>query len=249
MRRDDPDLETVEATPPLAYPAHVVVEALGPVVAPRRLERMRAVISQRTRSIIPVLDGLSDPHNMSAILRSSDAFGLQEVHVVETDQSLSAARRVARGSERWLDIAKHPSEVGLVRAMEARGCRLFVAAADGDLSPESIGDEPGPVAVVFGNEHRGVSKVIRDAAAGTFSVAMRGFVESLNVSVAAAISLRAVRGNRPGDLSDSQREMLLARFLLKTVANAEELLVRHMDQHKNDVVLETIPPQSAPPVR
>ena len=230
MRRDDPGNAPVPATEPLPWPTPTVLEALRPVVVSRRLERIEEVIANRTRRFVPVVDGLSDPHNMSAILRSADAFGLQEVHAVETDQALTTARKVARGSERWLDIVKHANAEECVQALHERDCRVFVAAADGQRTPESLRAEPGRVAIVFGNEHRGVSEALRAAAEGTFTIPMRGFVESLNVSVAAAIAFRAVRGESPGDLTPTERDELLARFLFRTVSKAGELVRRHIEQ-------------------
>ncbi len=226
MRRNDPDLESVAATEELPFAPEAVLAALSPVVLPRRLERLQEVVSHRTRRIAVVLDGISDPHNMSAVLRSADAFGVQDVHVVESDQPFKAARAVAKGSHRWLDVRKHTSGQACADVLQGAGYRLYVASMEGALSPTDLHHrvDAHPVALVFGNEHRGPGTELRARAEGTFAIGMRGFVESLNVSVAAAITLFAVRGDRPGDLNAGERAELLARFLLRTVRDAERIV-------------------------
>jgi tRNA (guanosine-2'-O-)-methyltransferase len=227
VRRDDPSLRPVESPPALPAEAALIVQALSPLVTPKRLDRFQKVIGQRTRTVIPVLEGFSDPHNMSAVLRSSDAFGLQELHVVETDQPFVAARTVAKGAERWLDVHKHKQPEACIEGLKARGYKIYVASMAGELRPEAFRKKK-KIALVFGNEHRGASEYMKGAADGTFAIPMVGFVESLNVSVATAIALFESRGERDGDLEEEDREQLLARFLMRSVQDAERIIREHL---------------------
>jgi tRNA (guanosine-2'-O-)-methyltransferase len=230
MRRDNP--EVAQLVPeaqraPLPASARVVIEALAPLATDERKARIEAVIAGRTRRVIPVLERLSDPHNTAAVLRSADAFGAQEVHVVETAERFVASTRVAKGSERWLDLVCHANTDACVDALHARGYRVLVAAMDGEVEPQALA-ALGPVAVVFGNEHAGVSAAMRARADGAYRIPMRGFVESLNVSVAAAITLSTALRGVPGDLDEADRETLRARFLLQSIDQAEAIVREHV---------------------
>jgi tRNA (guanosine-2'-O-)-methyltransferase len=149
---------------------------------------------------------------------------VQRIHVIEGQHGFLAARGVSKGTHRWLDIVKHESAAACADTLRADGYRLWVAAMDGALRPEEVAREPGKLALVFGNEHRGASGPIRERADGTFAVPMRGFVESLNVSVAAAITMEAVTRGRPGDLVREERDRLVARYLLLSVRDGERVV-------------------------
>jgi tRNA (guanosine-2'-O-)-methyltransferase len=226
MRREAPEVAQLAShaqRPALPASAERVIEALLPFITDERKARIEAVISGRTRRVIPVLERLSDPHNTAAVLRSADAFGAQEVHVIETAERFVASTRVAKGSERWLDLVCHSDTEVCVDALHARGYRVYVAAMDGDVEPAGLA-ALGRVAIVFGNEHAGVSEVMRARADGAYRISMCGFVESLNVSVAAAITLHAALAGAGGDLEVADREQLRARFMFQSIDHAEQIV-------------------------
>lgn len=223
MRRDDPDVYQVG--PPLVLPAPAarVIEALSPLVTEARLRRIEEVVARRKRAVAVVLEGLTDPHNTSAVLRSCDAFGVQSVHVVAGKHGFPAAHRVSKGTHRWLDVARHETAARCLQSLRERGYRVVVATMGGALSPEDLASIDR-VALVFGNEHAGPSEEARNGADDTCAIPMVGFVESLNVSVAAAITLYVAAARRPGDLDAAEREELTARFLMSTVRDAERVV-------------------------
>ncbi len=223
MKRDHPDVIELGARPPLPAPAETIVEVLSPLVTEARLARMRGVLAQRTRSLVPVLEDLADPHNGAAVMRSADAFGCHRVHVIEDRHPFAVSHRVTRGTHRWLELIKHASTEAALEALAADGYAIYVAAMDGELTPEQLAEVPR-AAVVFGNEHKGVSEAVRRAATGTYAIPMVGFVESLNVSVASAITLYVASRGRHGDLDDDARAEALARYLLASVRDAERIL-------------------------
>ncbi|MGB5365423.1 MAG: RNA methyltransferase [Polyangiales bacterium] len=223
MRADDPDLIEIEGPPPLDRPADVVVEALSPVVTAERLQRISDVVRARTDDLVLVLDRISDPHNSSAVLRSADAFGLQTVHVIVGEHGFKASRGVSKGTQRWLDVIRYQSAEACARHLKRDGYLIYVAAMGSDTQLENL-RAMERLAVVFGNEHRGVSEEMRALADGTFSIPMRGFVESLNISVAAAITMQTLaRDGRRGLPAARQRE-LEARFLMNSVRNADQVI-------------------------
>lgn len=188
------------------------------VLAPRR-EKIEEVVRLRTRSLVVVLDRIEDPFNMAAVLRSCEAFGIQEVHVVEhPDVRFAPNDRVTQGCDKWLDLHRWERFAAASDALHARGFALWVSTArPGATSLWELGFE-GRRALVFGNERTGVSDEALAAADGTFWIPMRGFTRSLNVSAAVAATLGramafgAQRGADEGALSPEEAEALRARF-------------------------------------
>ena len=227
MRADDPDVIEIEGPPPLEHAPDVVIEALSAVVTPQRLQRIEEVVANRTDHLAIVLDRIADPHNSSAVLRSADAFGVQAVHVIVGDHGFRASRGVSKGTHRWLDVTRYEHADACARRLKRDGFAIYVAAMGAKTTPDDLRDVPR-VAVVFGNEHRGVSPQMRELADGAFSIPMRGFVESLNVSGAAAITMQALaRDGRPR-LDARRREELRARFLMNSVKNPGAVIERFL---------------------
>lgn len=229
MRRKDPECLDLPDTANLPAPPAVVLEALGPLLTEQRLERIEQVIAARSDAVVAVLDGLIDPHNVSAVLRSADAFGVRRVHLIDSNAPFLVSPRVSKGTDRWLQVTTHRSTLACVEALRARGHRIFVAApaAEGSVSPEDLAREPRP-AIVFGNEHAGVSPELQALADGTYTIPMRGFVQSLNVSVAAAITLFAAMQGRPGNLDAQAMEVLRARYYLLSVPQADAVVAEYL---------------------
>jgi tRNA (guanosine-2'-O-)-methyltransferase len=205
----------------------MVIDALSPIVTPERLDRIEDVVQGRTDSLVLVLDSITDPHNASAVLRSADAFGVQTVHVIVGKLGFRASRGVSKGTHRWVDVVRYESAEACARRLKKDGYAIHVATMDSDTGPEDLHHTPR-LAVAFGNEHRGVSPELRSFADGAFSIPMRGFVESLNVSVAAAITMQTLaREGRPPLPAERQQE-LKARFLMNSVRNADQVIEKSL---------------------
>jgi len=227
VRADDPDVIEIVGPPLLERPADVVIEALSPVVTPERLERIEEVVRNRTDGLVLVLDHIADPHNSSAVLRSADAFGVQTVHVIVGEHGFRASRGVSKGTHRWLDVVRYESAEACARHLKKDGYAIYVAAMGADTQPEDLHDTRR-LAVVFGNEHRGVSPEMRSLADGTFAIPMCGFVESLNISVAAAITMQTLaRDGRPPIPTERHQE-LKARFLMNSVKKADQVIEKFL---------------------
>jgi tRNA (guanosine-2'-O-)-methyltransferase len=223
LRADDPDVIEIEGPPPLLHPAEVVIEALSSVVTPERRRRIQQVVAQRTDDVVVVLDSISDPHNSSAVLRSADAFGVQTVHVIVGSYGFRTSLGVSKGTHRWLDVIRYETPQACARRLKDAGYAIYVAAMGVDRDPEGLRGS-SRVAVVFGNEHRGVSPEMAELADGSFSIPMRGFVESLNVSVAAAITMQTLAAGTRKPLSEARQRALEARFLMNSVKNADQVI-------------------------
>lgn len=200
-----------------------MVERLEPLVVPDRQARIRGVLGQRLSSVTVLLDAPHDPHNGAAVLRSCDAFGIQTLHVVPRLEPFLVAGCVAKGTERWVDVFHHPNAGAAARSLVEHGFELVATHPEGELVPEDLLQIPR-LCLVLGNERDGIGEDLRQAADRTVRIPMRGFVQSLNLSVSAAILLSAATRGRPGDLTPCERELLYARGLLRTVARAREIL-------------------------
>jgi tRNA (guanosine-2'-O-)-methyltransferase len=200
-----------------------VIEVLEPLVAGARALRLRSVIDARLSSVTVVMDAPHDPHNGAAVMRSCDAFGIQELHVVPRDEPFAISTTVTRGSEKWVDVIQHSSAAAAVRALCERDFELVRTHPRGDLVPEELAGIPR-CALVLGNEHDGIREELEAAATRSVRVPMRGFTESLNLGVSAGILLAATTAGRPGDLAPDVRKRLYARGLFQTVPRAAAVL-------------------------
>ena len=169
------------------------------------------------------MDAPHKPHNGAAVIRSCDAFGVQRLHVVERLEGFLAANSVARGSERWVDVRTYRDVEGAVAALAASGHELVATHPEGDLLPQDLASIPR-VALVLGNERTGIAAHLRAACRHSVRIPMRGFAESLNVSVTAAILLQHATAGRPGELPTAEQEQLYARALAISVPRAAEIL-------------------------
>jgi tRNA (guanosine-2'-O-)-methyltransferase len=200
-----------------------VIATLEPFVNERRRARIQQVIAARLASVSVLFDAPYDPHNGAAVMRSCDAFGVQYLHVVEREKTFLWAETVTRGADKWVDVIGHVGAPSALAAVNSAGYTLVAAHPDGDLSPADLAPL-GRIALVLGNEHDGIAADLLAGCTQRVRVPMRGFVESLNVSVTAAILLQAATANRAGDLPQEERARLYARGLYLSYAKAAEAL-------------------------
>jgi tRNA (guanosine-2'-O-)-methyltransferase len=219
-RRSEGVLVGGEAGPePLPYPPEEVIAALEPLATEQRAARLKKVIGDRLASVTVVVDSLHDPHNGAAIVRSCDAFGVQYFHAIERHEPFAAARAVSRGSQKWVDVIRHPGPAACISALS--GYTLVATHPEGDLVPEDLAGIER-VALVLGNEREGIAPDVRAACHSAVRVPMIGFVESLNVSVTTAILLFAATRGRAGDLPPETQRALYARGLYLSIPRADE---------------------------
>ena len=202
-----------------------VVRVLEPLVTDARRSRLREVIGRRLACVAVALDAPYDPHNGAAVLRSCEAFGVQRLHVVEREGTpFAVAHTVARGAEKWIDVMRHSRSSSFLEWTNEAKMPLVAAHPDGELAPEELADMPR-LAIVLGNERDGICDELARACLLRVRVPMRGFVESLNMSVTAAILLHAATRGRAGDLEPATQRRLYARGLYLSVAHTEDILV------------------------
>jgi tRNA (guanosine-2'-O-)-methyltransferase len=198
-----------------------------------RIARLRFGTAHRMRGIAVVLDALYDPGNRSSIYRTAEGLGLLDVHLVRPEAAWKEhARSVSRGAEKWLTLHHWRSAADCATAIRARGMQILCADASvtNDLTPFDLRH---PTALVFGNEHEGVSPAMRAAADGFFAIPMRGFAGSFNVGVAAGLALHAARVARERALGSTTDLDALARMtLLVDYATRSSLWMRRLEDER-----------------
>ena len=200
-----------------------VISVLEPLVVEPRRERLHQVIESRTDNVTVAMDAPHDPHNGAAVMRTCDAFGVQQIHVVEAIEPFLVARKVSLGTERWVDVHRYATYAAAIERLQSADFTLIAACMDGELMPSDLA-HMDRFALVIGNERDGVSDTFMSAAAHRVRIPMRGFVESLNLSVSAAILLHAALAHRQGDLSEQRKRELYARGLIHSVVRVQDVL-------------------------
>ena len=187
---------------------------LSQFILPERFETFRQVLSMRTRWMTVCMENTFHPQNASAIIRNCEAFGIQDIHTVETLCPFSPNTHIVKGTDKWIDLHRHADTAGALAALRRAGYRLIATTPhSGDTSPEAFDVSQSPFVLIFGTEHAGISDEVKAAADGFIRIPMCGFVESLNVSASAAILLsqlssRLRAGNAPWRLSDDEQAAL-----------------------------------------
>jgi tRNA (guanosine-2'-O-)-methyltransferase len=191
---------------------------------PERKARIDQVVANRTRTLTVVMEAFCDSQNVNAVLRTCEAFGVQDLHVIEgVMKPYDRNKKVSQNADKWLDVHRWKETSACLEHLRAEGFAVYAT----HLGPGSRGlpELPftGKVALVFGNEHRGVSAEALALADARYAIPMFGFVQSLNVSVAAAVSIaaaierRVAERGRHGDLADADAAALRDRFYLLAV--------------------------------
>jgi tRNA (guanosine-2'-O-)-methyltransferase len=208
-----------------------VCSALAPLLTAERIARIDQVLAARLGSVVTVVEDTYDPHNAAATIRTTEALGLGELHVIETGERFSAAGGVTRGSHRWIELVRWPAAGPAIAALRARGFRVFATQPGAPQTVDEV-DVTTPVAVVFGNEHGGLTAAAIAACDAALGVPMWGFTESYNLSVTVALAMSRIAARRraaigcPGDLDERRRRELRARWFALRIRGVVGILER-----------------------
>lgn len=193
-------------------------------VLPERRARIDAVVANRTRTLTVVMEAFCDPQNVNAVLRTCEAFGVQTLHAIEGPMKpYDRNKKISQNADKWLDVRRWSSTTECLTHLRSDGFAIYATHLGERSLPMAGLSFAGKVALVFGNEQRGVSEEALALADACYAIPMRGFVQSLNVSVAAAISLahavdrREAERGRHGDLPEDEAQALRERFYLLAV--------------------------------
>lgn len=180
---------------------------------PERERRMREVLSQRQNDLTLVLANIHDPHNVSAIYRSCDAFGVSRVHLYYTNTPFPALGLKSSASARkWVESERHADASSLFESLRKSDFQILATTFGSKAKPLREWNFLKPTAIIMGNEHSGVDGELLDNADGELYIPMHGMIQSFNVSVAAAIIL-AEAGRQREDAGFYSRGEMAAQNL------------------------------------
>ncbi len=171
-----------------------LITYLSQFVTPHKQQRIQQVLDQRTRYLTVVLEDIYQPHNASAVLRSCECFGLQDVHIIEQRNPFRPNRDIALGAPKWLSLHHYRAEEGqhtqtCLTTLRAQGYRIAATTLRPDSIPIHALDLNQPIALCFGTEEQGLSDTAHNMADVFVQIPMYGFTQSFNISVTAALFL------------------------------------------------------------
>ncbi len=205
---------------------------LSEFMMPERFEAFRRAASMRTDYITVMTENMFHPQNASAIVRHCEAFGIRNIHTVETLCKFNPNLNIVRGTDKWIDIRRHESTAEAIRSLKADGYRIVATTPHREsCTPETFDVAKGRFALVFGTEKQGISDEVVASADEFLKIPMCGLVESLNVSASAAILIYMLSQRMRQEVADwrlsgEQLSQMLYRWCREAVRDSEALLAR-----------------------
>jgi tRNA (guanosine-2'-O-)-methyltransferase len=211
-------------------PAQTALRHLRPLLTPERVEKINKVVEERTFNIVAVLEDIYDRGNASAVMRSAEALGIGLVHSIEPGEKFKESQRASAGADKWVEIKRWKSTQEFIAQIKSEKKQLLVTHLHAASKPISEIDFSKPTAIVFGNEKTGASAELVQAADACILLPMVGFVQSYNISVAAALCFyhiymdRLRRQGFHGDLNEEEKMILRTHYYMRTQPSSEEYL-------------------------
>jgi len=201
-------------------------------------------IEERTRYMTIVLEDLYQPHNASAVLRSCDCFGIQDVHVIENKNFFEENKEIALGASKWLNVKRYNQKenntLDCINKLKKDGYRIVGTSPHGkSCALENFDISKGKFALIFGSEEPGMTSLATENCDELINIPMLGFTESFNISVSAAICLHHLRwkinsSETPYKLSDTEKTEIMIAWT-KQVIKSADMVEKHFfeNMHKN----------------
>jgi tRNA (guanosine-2'-O-)-methyltransferase len=220
-----------------------LIEYLSNYVTPERLKLFDKILENRTSYFTVVLEDIYQSQNASAVLRTCDCFGIQNVNVIEKRNEFNVNKEVALGSSKWLTIRKFSEQennsLEAIETLKKEGFRIVATSPHtNDTLLDDFDIEKGKAAFVFGSELPGISETIMNAADEYVKIPMYGFTESFNISVSAAILLHHLteklrnNSNVSWKLTAPEKKAIKLQWLRNTVKRSDLLEKNFAEQKK-----------------
>ncbi|GGD97370.1 TrmH family RNA methyltransferase [Planktosalinus lacus] len=203
----------------------------------KRKELFREVLKQRTRHFTVVTEDVYQLHNTSAVMRTCDIFGIQDLHVVEEIQGKRIDKEIAMGAQKWVDLYRFESIDECITSLKDKGYRIIATTPHKDSQFLDDFDVTQKAAFFFGKESTGLSDKVFKQADGFLKIPMYGFTESLNISVSAAIILQNTvsklkKSNISWQLSEEEQLKKRVDWAKKTIKSVDTILERYTGRKK-----------------
>ena len=208
-------------------------------VTDERNKRFEEIIQNRTRHITIVLEDIYQSHNTSAVLRTCDCFGVQDVHIIENKNKYAVNPDIALGSSKWLNIFEYNSKenntLDCINILKTKGYKILATSPHAKALEISEVNMDNKIALLFGTEKDGLSDIALEEADEHFKIPMYGFTESFNISVSAALCLfflseKLRHSNINWKLSKEETYPILIEWYKNTIKNADMLENRFLSE-------------------
>lgn len=206
-----------------------------------RQQRFEEVLAKRTNRAIAVMEDTVKEQNASAVIRTMDALGFHELHLVENDFTVKLNSMISKGSDKWLDLRKSHDMRDTLRGLKSRGYKIVATCPhENGIDLKDLNTEQ-PLAVVFGNEYDGISDVVSEEADAFMQIPMYGFVESYNLSASVAMVFSHLRwqmeyNNRVDPLPEEDWMMAKLRWALHSTRSGKKVYTQWLENNgKNDL--------------
>jgi tRNA (guanosine-2'-O-)-methyltransferase len=220
-----------------------VLQEFYKIITPNKVNMFERIAAQRTKHIVVGVENIQQDHNASAIMRSMDCLGFQELHLIEKNNTYQFQRDIALGAARWLDVEQHqkgPEPVlNAIAQLKSKGYRIVATSPHHKAkTPQTINLDQ-PLALFFGAEKHGISEELLQNADDLLHIPMHGFTESFNLSVSAAIILNALRtrleqSNFNWLLSEEERTQLKITWCERILNGGPQLAQKFLKEFKKD---------------
>ena len=209
-----------------------LLEHLLSFLTDRRKNLFDEVISKRTRHFTVATEDVYQLHNTSAIMRSCDVFGVQDLHVIEEKVSKKIDREIAMGAQKWVNINRHNSTKECIDNLKENGYQIIATTPHNNSTELKEFDISKKSAFFFGKEKEGLSDIVLEAADGYLKIPMYGFTESLNISVSAAIILQTLitrlkDSDVVWELSEPEKNKIKLLWAKMSIKSSTEIIERY----------------------
>ena len=206
-------------------------------VTENRKKIFHDILEKRTRHFTVVLEDLYQMHNVSAVIRSCDIFGLQDVHIIQKKYDPKLSHAIAKGAEKWLDIYRHKETTQTINELKEKGYQIVATTPHTDDVLLSEFDVSKPSAFFFGVEKDGLSDIVLQEADVFMKIPMYGFTESLNISVAAALIMyETTEKLRKSDvkwkLSEDEKREIYQTWLERSIKSIDLIKKKYFEEQK-----------------
>ncbi len=209
-----------------------LLKYLEEYVTEERKRLFKKILDERTRHFTVVLENTYQPHNTSAVVRSCDIFGIQDIYTIEKEYISKVSKHVARGSQKWLTFHREKDNYNATekcfKSLKNKGYQIIGTTPHTNSCSLPEFDISKKTAFIFGTEKEGISDYVKENADGFMKIPMYGFTESLNISVAVAIILQDItsrvrKSNVSWQLSENEKNELYTEWVKKSIKNVDKL--------------------------
>ena len=214
-----------------------ILTYLQTFLTPHRIEKFKEILNKRTRHFTVAIEDVYQSHNASAILRSCEVFGVQDVHIIEKNYIFKNSNQVSKNADKWLSIFKYKNyknnSLACISALKSKGYQIVATTPHTDSCLLQDFDISKRAAFFFGVEKEGLSEDVLKNADVTLKIPMYGFTESLNISVAAAIvlqhcSTKIHQSEIDWQLTETEKKSLELEWTKKTIKDVDKIVDRYL---------------------